>query len=281
MDLGQRILSDIDAAVVRTNPSSHRRHLGASLIGDECWLKLWFSFRWVKLERFSGRQLRLFQRGHEEEVRFVRFLRAAGWGVDDVDPETGQQYKISACGGHFGGSLDGIGTPPKHYDLPPHVLLEFKTSNKNRMGNLIKNKVKLAHARHWAQMCVYGLKKNLSTALYMAVNKDNDDIHCEPVELDWAHGEAQLDKAQRIIQAPVGPPRVSDDSTFFQCKWCAFRRICHKGVADPEPIEKNCRSCRWAAPGENKAWFCKYFGIEIPRDKIGDEHPCWESVEWD
>src|SRR4051794_25208226 len=85
-----------------------RPHLGASLIGDDCERKLFFTFRWATVERHDGRLLRLFQTGHLAEHRFVADLRSIGCTVQDVNPETGKQWSVSAVGGHFGGSMDGV-----------------------------------------------------------------------------------------------------------------------------------------------------------------------------
>ena len=53
--------------------------------------------------------LRLFETGTREEARRIQNLRATGATVLEVDPETGRQYRVSALGDHFGGSLDALG----------------------------------------------------------------------------------------------------------------------------------------------------------------------------
>ena len=68
--LAKRILEDIDEYCVRTYDGGHRWHLGASLIGRECKRYLWYVFRWCLHEKTTGRQQRLFNRGHREEERF-------------------------------------------------------------------------------------------------------------------------------------------------------------------------------------------------------------------
>ena len=55
--------------------------LGASQIGSECSKMLWLSFRWVVPSKFEvpkrstkkvGQMLKLFERGQDEEERFIR-----------------------------------------------------------------------------------------------------------------------------------------------------------------------------------------------------------------
>lgn len=79
--LAKRILEDIDEYCVRTYDGGHRSHLGASLIGRECKRYLWYIFRWCLHEKTTGRQQRLFNRGHREEARFVEWLEGIGFKI--------------------------------------------------------------------------------------------------------------------------------------------------------------------------------------------------------
>lgn len=88
--LAKRILEDVDQYCVDTYDGGHRWHLGASLIGDECKRKLWYIFRWCKHEKTTGRQQRLFNRGHREEFRFIEWLEGIGFKIwaDDFTNNT-------------------------------------------------------------------------------------------------------------------------------------------------------------------------------------------------
>jgi len=79
--LAKRILEEIDEYCVRTYDGGHRSHLGASLIGRECKRYLWYVFRWCLHEKTTGRQQRLFNRGHREEARFVEWLEGIGFKI--------------------------------------------------------------------------------------------------------------------------------------------------------------------------------------------------------
>ena len=79
--------------------------------------------------------LRLFETGRLEEERLVRNLRRIGVTVLDVDPETGRQWHVQAHGGHFGGSLDGVGLGILEAPRTWHVL-EFKTHNAKSFAEL-------------------------------------------------------------------------------------------------------------------------------------------------
>lgn len=88
--VAKHILEDVDEFCKTKYDGGHRTHLGASLIGDECKRKLWYVFRWVKKENFSGQMLRLFNRGHKEEFRFLEWLEGMGCKVwtDDLENNT-------------------------------------------------------------------------------------------------------------------------------------------------------------------------------------------------
>jgi len=79
--LSKRILDDIDEYCVTTYDGGHRSHLGASLIGRDCSRYLWYVFRWCHHEKTTGRQQRLFNRGHREEDRFVEWLEGIGFKI--------------------------------------------------------------------------------------------------------------------------------------------------------------------------------------------------------
>jgi CRISPR/Cas system-associated exonuclease Cas4 (RecB family) len=274
--MARHILTDIDAAVVATSDTSFRHHMGASVIGDECHRRVWYSFRWVRRHPYSGRMLRLFQRGHEEEVRFVDFLRRAGWKVTEVDPATGEQFRFTAIEGHFGGSMDGIGTPPAgklYSDLGP-LVLEFKTAAKKPWTRVANDGVAKAQPKHYAQMQLYMRARELDNALYLSVCKDNDELYAEivPYRPDVAAG--YLAQAQLLISSQDAPPGISSDPTFWKCKFCDYHAVCH---GDEAPAQ-NCRSCKHAVPAEGSVWHCERHDVEIPRDRLAVAHPCWESL---
>ena len=69
-----------------------RPHLGASMLGHKCDRWLWLSFRWAVVEKFPGRILRLFRRGHNEEQQIISDLRAIG--LDVRTPSAGDRKSV-------------------------------------------------------------------------------------------------------------------------------------------------------------------------------------------
>jgi hypothetical protein len=242
-------------------PSKHREHLGISLIGEECHRKLWYTFRWVKLEQHKGRMRRLFQRGHREEQLFRDFLFWCGFYRREINPITDNYYKASSIDGHYGGTGDDVWV--HNSDENFRILAEYKTHNTKRFNELKEQGVKKAQVKHYAQMTEYGRNFQITKALYFAVNKDNDEWYPEWVDLDWQYGKDLESKANTIIHSQSPLPRINENPNYYKCKFCHFQDICHHG----ECVEENCRSCIFAKPTANATWTCDKYGI-IPESFI-------------
>ena len=229
-----------------------RPHLGASEIGHECDRYLWLSFRWAKPADFDGRMLRLFDSGNHQEPRLIADLRAIGVEVWDKDAD-GNQWRYKAVGGHFAGSLDGVGLGLPEAPKTPH-LLEFKTANAKSFAAMVKKGVKEAKPQHWQQMQVYMGWAKLTRAMYIMVDKNTDDIHAERVEFEKDAFDLAIQRAERIITAPEPAVTLADDATNFTCKFCRFKDQCYS----TEAPAVSCRTCAHSTPetdGEAR-WSC-------------------------
>lgn len=230
-----------------------RTYLGASVIGGPCKRRLWYAFRWARKETFDGRTLRLFQTGHMAEPRFVADLRAIGVKVYDVDPATGQQFGFSDHGGHAKGHMDGCAVNVPGGGQQWHVL-EFKTHSAKSFAALKKKGVEAAKPEHFAQMQWYMGQSSMQRALYMAVNKDDDDLYTERIAFDPAAYERIQAKFAAVIFADEPPSKISDDAKYYLCNWCPFNGVCH-GHQVPDAT---CRTCVHASPelGGDGVWSC-------------------------
>lgn len=235
----------------------NRPHLGASIIGHECERNLWYTFRWAKTKRWPGRMLRLFETGQLEESRLVRNLRRIGVEVHETAPD-GKQWRVSAIGGHFAGSMDGaaVGFPeaPKSW----HVL-EFKTHNEKSFKEVQAKGVEKAKPMHYFQMQTYMGLTGMERAMYIAVCKNDDSIYTERIEFDPVQFAKIMERAERVINADEPPLRVSKDPSWHICKMCDFHPICH---GDEAP-DVNCRTCAHSTAfpeGDDGTWVCNEFG---------------------
>jgi hypothetical protein len=254
----------------RTEKETFRTHLGASLLGGECERAIWYGFRWTTVGDFGGRILRLFNRGHLEEARFISMLLMIGCQIYQQDAN-GKQFRISFAEGHAGGSGDGIavGVP----DLAPGVpaLSEFKTHSEKSFielsgpladwrkylagdGKFTGKGLKEAKFEHYVQMQLYMRKMELTFGLYVAVNKNTDDLYAEIITLDTLLADMYLARGERTVWAKTPPEKLNPSPGFWKCRFCDHKQLCH---LDGVPA-KNCRTCRFAdpVPGGNGLWEC-------------------------
>lgn len=237
-----------------------RTYLGASSIGDPCEMKLWLMFRGAVRENFPGRMYRLFNRGQREEAVFCDDLRRLGCEVKDRDEKTGQQFAVTALGGHFAGHLDAIARGFVEAPKTWHVC-EFKTHSDASFKKLCKDGVKVAKPSHYAQMTVYMGLTGLGRAFYMAVDKDNDDLWCERIEFSKNDFDAIMARAKHIIDT-CEPDRLANRPDDYRCKGCACHSVCwHEAneIVDPK-IPLLCRTCCHATAvtdGDGARWTCR------------------------
>lgn len=261
-------LRAIDKATEDAQDRDHRKHLGASFIGRSCARQLFYIHRWAKKELFPARMLRLFERGQLEEARFVGYLRAAGATVYDADPGTGEQWRIRDVDGHFGGSCDGVAVGVPQLPRDTACVLEMKTHNSKSFAKVKQKGLVKAKPEHFVQLQTYMFKLEVKVGLYLAVNKDDDEIYAEFVALDPAVGQRAIARARSIIYATEAPLRIADSPGWFECKFCAFAGICHMG----EVPEVNCRTCCHSTPGPNGTWLCNRNREEVANQRGCPEH---------
>lgn len=239
-----------------------RPHLGASLIGHHCKRYLWFTFRWMAKSSFEGRMLRLFDRGQREEAVIVQELRGIGAEVMEFQ-QNGEQWRVSACGGHFGGSMDGIARKLPQGSEQNWEVIEFKTHSAKSFKELSDKGVEKAKYQHYCQVQTYMALTGMTRANYIAVNKDNDQLYHERVHADAACGKAMLERAEQVIFAAEPPPGVSSDPAWYQCKMCPFENHCHGTEA---PIV-NCRTCAHSTPERDGTWQCERHNFPLDAAK--------------
>lgn len=244
--------------VYKEKPQEHRPHMGASLIGHSCDRYIWLTWRWALKPDFDGRLLRLFKAGQDAEPRFIQELRDIGATVWEVDPDNGDQWRVSAVNGHFAGSLDGVAKGLPEAPKTPAVI-ECKTHNDKSFKALLSKGVKDSKQQHYDQMQVYMGLMELDRALYIAENKNDSAVYTEWVHFDKERFTQLIERAQRLISSTTAPFRMSTDPEFFECKWCSMWKHCHGGQA----AEANCRTCVRATPVANGAWQCGIYNREL------------------
>jgi hypothetical protein len=255
-----------------------RSYLGASILGNDCPRAVWYDFRWATEPAFPGRILRLFNRGHMEEARFIAYFKMLDgdirYAFDGVTPRKWFSFKFAA--GHGSGSCDGIGKDLPYLQHKGFQLLEFKTHGESSFTDLAGSPqdwrrylqlddgvfpgqgVRDAHPTHYVQMQLYMHGLGPRSALYCAVNKNTDDLYMEEVPYNREIAEQYIDRAQMIVDSSTPPPKINESPGFYKCKMCNHKTVCHE---DRRP-DTNCRTCQHSRPGaatspeDQGVWIC-------------------------
>lgn len=286
----REVILDVDDAFDGRAHDRFRSHMGVSTSGRECARELWYKWRWASVTQLSARLLRLFNRGHLEEARFAAMLLAAGFEIWREEAP-GKQFRVSYFGGHYGSAIDGVirGIP----EMPDvNMLAEMKTHNnknfiklageKDSEGNYVKQPqgVAVAKPEHFVQMQQYMGYYKLEYGLYCAVNKDSDDIYFEIIKYVPKVDEGYRERSHRIIFAKEAPPKISTNASFWMCKYCDVKKVCHFN----EVPDFNCRTCAAAYPTEDGNWRCATHQgaiIDKERQLVGcpewAQHPSFQS----
>ena len=215
-----------------TNDEPERNYLGASAVGDPCSRKLWLFFnRYVEKEQFEPRMHRLFFRGKCNEPVIETMLEECGFKI------------IESClsqanfrDGFFGGSGDGV------YEYEgKRIAVEMKTCSNKNFAKLELGKLREVQPKHYAQCQIYQNRFDCDYALYIAVNKDSDEIFIDTIKFNAEHYKEYSDKAEFITMADKPPERIASKPTDYRCKFCHARDVCF-GMAMPRVDCRNCTS---------------------------------------
>jgi hypothetical protein len=272
--IGQRIVKEIDKGIAERQSDGHRGHLGMSGIGKGCPRQIWYSWRWFYKKFHTGRLLRLFQRGHDEEARIISWLRSIGAVVEERDPITGEQWNFKDFWDHYGGSCDGKIWGLERFGLEGKGVCEFKTHNDKSFKDVKAKGVLSSKPEHYGQMQEYMHYSGSTWALYVAINKNDDELYIEVVHYKAEVAEMLRDKAGQIISALRPPLRTSKDPTFYICKMCDYHEICHHH----HKPHKNCRTCVFSLPIEGGRWYCDKWKDVIPDHVLRAGCDTWEPI---
>lgn len=204
-----------------------------------------------------------------------------------------KQWGFTDHDGHFSGSSDGRIRWP---DVLPEGwgLQEFKTHSEKSFVALAgaleswrkhvtdpqKNPftgkgVLTSKPQHYQQMQVYMHQLGLKWALYVAVCKNTDDLYTEIIYYKEEVALYLIERAKGIIGVQKAPPKLTQDPSWFECKFCAFREICHYAK---EP-QVNCRSCSFATPVADGRWRCNKFDAILPEGFVEQACQEWVAIE--
>ncbi len=235
--LSGRLQELFDRALeVERDAAPSREYLGASRLGAPCERQLQYEYAKAPVDHgkaFSGRLLRIFERGHRTEDMVIRWLRMAGFVLKTEDAN-GHQFGFSVAGGRLRGHVDGVLIAgPDGFAYPS--LWENKCLGSKSWRDVEKKGLAVSKPVYAAQIAIYQSYLDLHTqpALFTAVNADTMEIHAELIPFDAALAQGMSDRAARVIQATEASdllPRAFTDPTHFECKFCAYADRCWRAT---------------------------------------------------
>lgn len=245
----EELCAQIMHGTEKANPPEFKNRLGISKIGKECQRANYYEFWNFAKRTFSHRQIRIFESGEFFEKQAVNMLVQAGIETHAIDPNTGDQFLVSLVGGHFDGKLDAI------VNLPGlgYGVLEVKSFKQGSdWTQLLKFGVRRTKPAHFHQGNLMAVAYGFKYFLYVAINKNDESLHIEIVDVNENEARERLEVAKRIILEPHHKPeRISNKQSYYICKMCDYLGVCF----GDSPIEKNCRSCKNSGALEEPARF--------------------------
>jgi hypothetical protein len=243
--VSERVTGFIDEALAAERDAQPpRAYLGGSRLGVACDRALQYEYLQAPVDpgrEFSGKTLRIFDAGHLFEDLAIRWLRRAGF---DLHTETSQggQYGFSAAGGRIQGHVDGIlAAGPDALGFGYPALLECKSLNAKSWKDTVKRGVTLSKPVYAAQIALYqaymepqvpGISEN--PAIFTAINKNTAELYFERVPFNGELAQRASDRGVRILQACEAHellPRLANDPTHYECKFCPWQDRCWGGGA--------------------------------------------------
>lgn len=204
-----------------------------------------------------------------------------------------RQWNFKANGGHHSGSNDGKVKGFDKYDerCVGWGGLEYKTHGESSFTQLAGPKPVTGERRkggkgvlkgkpvHYTQVQNYMDRLDLPWCLYIAVNKNTDEIYYEVIMRKRELGKIIADRAEKIVEARQAPGKAFTDPSNFNCKFCDFADECHYS----KQPEVSCFSCAYCVPitddPENKAeWRCNKYNQIVPKDFMWKGCDKWDSI---
>lgn len=228
-----------------------------------CDRAIWYALRWASpCEPIEGQKQRRFATGNIEEDRLLQDLEDAGIQVERQDPASGQQFRVQLANGWLRGKMDGraLGVPEAPKTM--HVV-ECKSHNDKSFKKLLKEKLQIGKPDHYLQCQLYMHAEKLTRCLYLAVNKNTDEIYAERVHYDKQSCILAEQRVERLVNDYTAPPKLYEDpdskGAMQVCRWCRSFEQCHEAAF----ARQNCRTCISAVFTDNAEVRCRFWDKDL------------------
>lgn len=286
-------LLDIDKALEERKKLDEPRHyLGMSQIGEECWRKLFYSFRNANKKKWEAQGVRNIEDGFvQEDIMAIRlqmlsyielYTNTENIPVNSIgmnlisSQKNNNQIGFLLLLDHFRGHCDGMILGIKQAPKTWHVW-ENKSINESKFNKLekLKNENEKEALKKWdeiyfAQAIIYMHCSNTKRHYLTAQTPGGRQYTSCRTDYNKSIADGIITKAKTIIFDNWNiPSKLSEKREFYKCKWCEFSGICHDGDI---PLV-HCKTCRYSEPVKNGERHCHY-KEQIIDNKQLDEDNC-------
>ncbi len=253
INISENITNIIDEALfTERENATPRNYIGASGVSAMCQRSVQYDYLYPNEKKFTGRQLRVFERGHLAEDLMSGLFKKAGIGVATLDTD-GKQFEFSQANGLLKGHVDGIikkipdRFKPSRFrnvafikmlfeDLKTQgfqapCLWENKALEQKYFNQLKKKGLKEYSGTYYGQTQIYMGYFELTDnpALFTAIAPNTMDVYAELIPFNAVDAQAASDNAVTILQATLHSeilPRLSEKPDFWVCRMCGWKNKC-------------------------------------------------------
>jgi hypothetical protein len=192
-----------------------RNYIGASAIGNPCERAIWYGLNKPE-SKFIDPKLKLtFEIGKRLESLLLDILSHSFALFNSEFKE--KTYPL------FKGTIDAI-----FRINDQDYILEIKSANDSSFNIFKKKGVRLWYPEYYDQIQSYMGMSGIHRCYLLAINKNTSELHDELIIFDEQRYESLVSKAIRIGDSICEPERINNSASFFRCKMCHFRDVCHE-----------------------------------------------------
>lgn len=232
--MGDPLVNNIKRVLIDDNlKEPPRDYLGASGVADECSRKAWYGLQGFK-QKFDADSLMKISDGHTTEEKINGWIKKIPGIELYTHDSSGNQYGFSDLDGKYKGHYDGIirGIPQSPntwhiYEVKCVGEKYFKELKKAVDTYGEKDAIKNWREVYYGQAVTYMWYEKLTRHITIVATPGARELMTVRTEANAKYAKALREKARRIIETKEPPQKISNSETYFKCRMCGFRDICH------------------------------------------------------
>lgn len=182
-------------------------------LGDNCDRRQWLKVQGAKSPANTTQDLMFFQIMDDHKRRMMDYLDAIGCKIWD------NKKKLMFASGKAVSYIDGLIQGVKEAHEKPHLLMICPQKEKSYKDGMTDKQ----HVKMQTDMRLLGIDR----CLFIRVDMNSGEYELSREKLDAKFADAQLMKAERIVNARHAPERIGTGKpSWYECKMCKFKETC-------------------------------------------------------